>query len=190
MNQEEIQAKIFTVSEPNEAFAAIRMFFRHICSQEMVWLPLDIAAKILEKEKISDPDALNILAAMFSEKCMEMEYRLETTYEKKFFRKNLFIWDWVFLDTLIKLGIAGRSFAKKIVVKLEDSLITYRSAKESAKLLGNWFVEPDEESQIRYFHSPIFLILAEAIWFDLAKNLWIRKKKMCRQSPKVYGPPR
>lgn len=188
MEKDHLSEKVFAAADPREAFDALSAFLGH-CSHEITQLHLDIAEKILSKEKVSDPEAIQILAAKFSEKCQEMDYFLSQDNDEEFFRKGLFVWDWAFIETLIRLGSTGKSFAKKIILKLEANSTAYYHSKDAANLLCNWFVEPDEENQIQYFHSPIFFILTEAIWHDSAKNLWMRKKKMSRQSPKECGSP-
>lgn len=187
MTEEEMQIKIFSAGGPQEAFNAIRLFFGCLSSRR-IEIHADLAVKILEKEKIVDSDALHILEVKIFEKLAEMECALESCYEKLFAPQKLFVWDWVFLETLIKLGAMGQIFAKKIEVKFEDHFKRYGRMKESIKLLESWFTQPHEEMQIRYFHSPVFLILAEAVWLDLAKDPWIRKKKIFQPSQKAYGP--
>ena len=186
MTEAEMQIKIFSAGGPQEAFDVIRLFFGYLGSR-MIEIHIDLAAKILEKEKIIDPDALHILGIKIFEKIAEMECALEFCHEKSFVPPKLFVWDWIFLETLIKLGAMGQIFAKKIEAKFEDHFKKYCRMKESIKLLESWFIQPHEEMQIRYFHSPVFLILAEAVWLDLAKNSWIRKKKIFPLSQKVCG---
>jgi len=186
MTEEELQIKIFSAGGPQEAFNVIRLFFECFSSR-MIEIHVDLAAKILEKEKIFDSDALLILEVKIFEKFAEMGAALEACYEKSFAPQKLFVWDWVFLETLIKLGVMGQIFAKKIEIKLENHFKRYCRMKESIKLLDSWFIQPHEETTIRYFHSPVFLILAEAVWLDLAKNSWIRKKKIFQLSQKACG---
>jgi hypothetical protein len=78
----------------------------------------------------------------------------------------------------------GKKVAKQIVDVLEENLVAYRQGTGSKRLLRCWFFG-DNSSNV--FLSPVFLILAEAVWIDIVKTSWMRKKKVPQQFPKVFG---
>ncbi|MEI8300600.1 MAG: hypothetical protein WCG10_03195 [Chlamydiota bacterium] len=151
-----------------QTFDAIRVFFRNVPMQ-LAWVRSEVVDKILQKENIHDVEAKEILTQKFLETCREIERLLST---EEISREDLFLWDWAFLKMLIKIGPFGKEFAKQLLPKLESDFITYCESKVLSQYTNQ---------------VSMLLVLGESIWLDVAKNLWIRKKKMSQRSPRGYG---
>lgn len=173
-----------SVQEPKEALELIKNGLKIFCSEDGKMKLFKIIDQVLAKESIKDFDAKEMLASKFLEQCLDLNVELSSIAEKEFFRRNLFIWDWIFLKKLISIGMHGKKVAKQIVDVLEENLIVYRQGTGSKRLLKCWFFL-DNSSNV--FLSPVFLILAEAVWIDIVKTSWMRKKKVLQLSPKVFG---
>ncbi len=146
----------------------IREFFKQLPKQ-LPWVHSEVIEKILGKENVFDVDAKDILTKKLLHFCKEIERDLST---EEISREGLFLWDWVFLKTLIKIGPAGKEFAKQILPQLENDFIRYCESKTLSQYENS---------------TSMLLILGESIWLDIAKNLWIRKKKMFRRCQRGYG---
>jgi hypothetical protein len=151
-----------------QTFDAIRVFFRNIPMQ-LAWVHSEVADKILQKENIHDVEAKEMLTQKLLDACQEMERLLSA---EGISREDLFLWDWAFLKMLIKMGPSGKEFAKQLLPKLERDFIRYCESKVLSQYTNQ---------------VSMLLVLGESLWLDVAKNLWIRKKKMSQQSPRGFG---
>jgi hypothetical protein len=184
MDLQAFQKKIPLVQDPKEALDLILRGITVLCSEDGIEMLSKIVEQVLARESIKDTDAKEMLTLKFLEQCLTLNFELASITEKELFRKNLFIWDWIFLRRLISTGMHGKKVAKQVVDVLEENLIAYRQRTGSKRLLRCWFFE-DNSSNV--FLSPIFLILAEAVWIDIVKTSWMRKKKVHQLCPKVFG---
>lgn len=151
-----------------QTFDAIREFFRD-APMQLAWVHSEVVDKVLQKENVCDVDAKEILTQKLLDACKEIERCLST---EEISRERLFLWDWAFLKMLIKIGPSGKEFAKKLLPKLESDFIRYCESKVLSQYTNQ---------------ASMLLILGESIWLDVAKNLWIRKKKMFQRCPRGYG---
>jgi len=166
---------------PCEALEIVLGLIRYLQQEEHVKIALALAGQVLEKEGVSDLDARKMLAIKLMEMCFQMEDRLEQALtSQELYKKNLFIWDWIFLKHLISTGLQGKELAEQILIQLQENCFYYREDKNSLRLLRNWFKGDS-------FCSPVFFTLGEALWLDLVKSAWIRKKKMFQPCQKEYG---
>ncbi len=172
------------VRDPKEALELMKSGISVLCSEEGIEMLSKIVDRVLARESIKDSDAKEMVTSKFLQQCLVLNLELSSVTEKDFFRKNLFVWDWIFLKRLISIGMHGKKVAKQIVDVLEENLIVYRQGTGSKRLLKCWFFL-DNSSNV--FLSPVFLILAEAVWIDIVKTSWMRKKKVLQLSPKVFG---
>ena len=156
---------------------AVKALLQGIRCEEKSETALLVASQVLEKEGVLDLDAKELLVMNL----IEVFFSMESQLDQETCRKNLFIWDWVFLKHLIDLGEKGREFAEIITPRLEDNYSSYCNDKRSSRLLKNW--------EFQEGLSPVFLILTEALWLDQTKSSWARKKKTFLPCLKEYGSP-
>ena len=173
------------ISSPKEALEFVRSLLQDIRSEEGSKTVLAIAGLILEKEEVLDLEAKEMLAMKLLDVCFNMGSLLDlAVIEEETFRARLFIWDWIFLKHLVGFGENGREFAGQIIIRLKENCFYYEKDKRADRLLKKW--EPQDDLEPIFF-PPVLLILAEALWLDLTKNAWIRKKKTFLPCPKEYG---
>ncbi len=173
------------INSPKEALEFVRSLLQSIRSEECFKTVLAIAGLVLEKEEISDLEAKEMLAMKLLDVCFNMGSMLDQAFiEEETFRAHLFIWDWIFFKHLIGFGAHGKEFAGQIIIRLKENCFYYEKDKRADRLLKNW--KPQEDLEPNFF-PPVLLILAEALWLDLTKNVWIRKKKTFLPCPREYG---
>lgn len=140
---------------------------------------------ISELKEIQDLEAKEILSERFLEQIASLTSAFAWSVKKEgFSRGKLFLWDLLFLKQLSALGEHGVERTEPVLERLQESFSAYYKDERGDRLSRYWV---NKEEGGRIFRSPIFLLLGEVIWLDVAKSSWMRKKKCPRFTKRRMG---